>query len=104
MFHLCLHSCGRELPMGIQLTKPLIVPEFETARVKLYVNHPLTGQTVAVPSYTIDVQRIVTRMFAGGRTATSNACALLGDDLYISNSSPDSQCVFKLPNYLRDGS
>ena len=27
--------------MGIPLTKPLVVPEYETARVKLYVAHPV---------------------------------------------------------------
>jgi len=95
------------LPVVIQLTKPLIVPEFETARVKLYVDHPVTHQTVAVPSYTIDVQRIVSRLFDTNdvkRRAKANACALLGDDLFISNSSDNSQCIFKLPNYLNDGS
>jgi hypothetical protein len=35
-----------------------------------------------------------------GRTAKANACALNGSDLYIANSSPDSQCIFKVAAYL----
>jgi sugar lactone lactonase YvrE len=88
--------------MGIRLTRPLVVPEYETARVTLYVAHPVTGDTVPVPSYTIDVQQVLSTILPG-RTAKANSCALLGDDLFISNSSPDSQCIFKVPNYLVQG-
>jgi len=38
-----------------------------------------------------------------GRTARVNACALLGDDLFITNDGPDSQCIFRLPAYLIRG-
>jgi hypothetical protein len=38
-----------------------------------------------------------------GRTAKANSCALLGNDLFISNSSSDSQCIFKVPDYLVRG-
>ena len=88
--------------MGISLTKPLVVPEYETARVKLYVAHPVTSETIVLPPYTVDVQRVVAGMFPA-RTAKANSCALLGNDLFISNSSPDSQCIFKLPDYLVQG-
>lgn len=88
--------------MGIRLTKPLAVPEYETARVKLYVAHPATSETVVLPPYTVDMQRVVATMFPA-RTAKANSCALLGNDLFISNSSPDSQCIFKVPDYLVQG-
>jgi NHL repeat len=88
--------------MGIRLTRPLVVPEYQTARVKLYVAHPVTGDTVSVPPYTVDVQHVLSMMFPG-RTAKANSCALLGDDLFISNSSSDSQCIFKVPDYLVGG-
>src|SRR6516225_9969780 len=88
--------------MGIRLTRPLVVPEYETADVKLYVAHPVTDDTIPVPSYTVDVQHVLSTMFPG-RTAKANSCALLGDDLFISNSSSDSQCIFKIPDYLVGG-
>jgi hypothetical protein len=85
--------------MPAHLTRPLVVPEFLTAIVKLYVAHPVTGDTTVVPAFTLDLQRSVSMMFPG-KTARANACALLGDDLFISNSGPTSQCVFKVPDYL----
>ena len=88
--------------MSIELTKPLAVPEYETARVKLYVAHPVTHETVVLPPYTVDVQRVVSAMFPG-RTAKANSCALLGNDLFIANSSSNSQCIFKVPDYLVQG-
>lgn len=88
--------------MGIALSRPLVVPEYESARVTMYVAHPATGQTVAVLPYSVDLQGIVSSMFPG-RTAKANSCALSGNDLFVSNSSPDSQCVFKLPDYLVRG-
>ena len=88
--------------MSIELTKPLVVPEYETARVKLYVAHPVTHETVVLPPYTVDVQRVVSAMFPG-RTAKANSCALLGNDLFIANSSSNSQCIFKVPDYLVQG-
>ena len=88
--------------MGIRLPRPLIVPEYETARVKLYAAHPVTRETVALPAYTVDVQRLVSAIFPA-RTAKANSCALLGNDLFVSNSSPDSQCIFKVPDYLVQG-
>src|SRR4029077_13266250 len=35
-----------------------------------------------------------------GKTAKANACALKDNDLFIANSSGNSQCIFKVPNYL----
>src|SRR3954453_17686991 len=90
------------LTMTVQLTKPLVVPEFKNAQVRLYVAHPVTLATIPVPSYTIDIQSVVTALFPG-RTAAANSCALHGSDLFISNSGPDSQCVFKVPDYLVQG-
>src|SRR3954462_2339596 len=88
--------------MSIQLTKPLVVPEFNTAMVKLYVPHPVTLDTLPLPPYTINVQTVVTALFKG-RTAAANSCALHGTDLFISNSGPNSQCIFKVPDYLVQG-
>ena len=45
-----------ELGMSIQLTKPLVVPEYVNAIVKMYTSDPVTSVTVMLPSYTIDVQ------------------------------------------------
>jgi len=88
--------------MSIELTRPLVVPEYLNSVVKLYAAHPGTHGTFSLPSYTIDVQFIVTTMFPGLKSA-ANACALHGKDLFISNSGSTSQCVFKVPNYLEDG-
>jgi sugar lactone lactonase YvrE len=85
--------------MSIQLTKPLVVPEFLNALVKTYIADPNTGATIPRPPFTINLQTVVTSLFPG-RTARANSCALLGYDLFISNSSSDSQCIFKVPNYL----
>jgi hypothetical protein len=90
-----------ELGMSIQLTKPLVVPEYVNAIVKMYTSDPVTSVTVMLPSYTIDVQSVLTSLIPG-RTANANAIALNNGDLFIGNSSPDSQCVFKVPNYLVD--
>src|SRR5437764_373403 len=97
--------------MSIQLSKPLVVPEYNNALVKLYVAHPVTRATVPVPSYTIDVQSVLTVLIPG-RIARANACALNGNDLFIANSSQpndvgvgkESQCIFKVPDYLVQGS
>jgi sugar lactone lactonase YvrE len=88
--------------MSIELSRALVVPEYESGRVSLYVAHPATGETVAVPPYTLDLQRLVSTMLPG-RTAKANSCALSGTDLFVSNSSPDSQCVFKVTDYLVRG-
>jgi sugar lactone lactonase YvrE len=88
--------------MAISLTKPLIVPEYNNGLVKLYVAHPLTSETVALPAYNVDVHSVVNGLFPG-KTARANSCALSGDDLFIANSSPDSQCIFKSPDYLPQG-
>ena len=88
--------------MSIPLTKPLVVPEYTNALVKLYVSHPVTSATLHLAAYTIDVQAVVTRLIPG-RTARANACALNGEDLFIANSSADSQCVFAVPKYLQRG-
>jgi sugar lactone lactonase YvrE len=85
--------------MSTQLTKPLVIPEYTSALVKLYIADPGTSATVPVAPYTIDVQNLLTLLIPG-RTAAANACALNGDDLFIANSSPDSQCIFKVPQYL----
>jgi sugar lactone lactonase YvrE len=83
--------------MSIQLTKPLIVPEYENALIKVYIRDPTTLATV--PRYQVDLQGVLTALIRG-RTARPNACALNGNDLYIANSSRDSQCIFKVPSFL----
>jgi hypothetical protein len=90
-----------ELDMSIQLTKPLVVPEYVSAMVKLYIPDPVTSLTVTLPSHTINVQSVLTSLIPG-KTANANAVALNDSDLFIANSSPDSQCIFKVPNYLMD--
>src|SRR2546423_8872290 len=65
----------RSFTMSIQLSKPLVVPEYNNALVKLYVTHPVTRATVPVPSYTINVQSVLTALIPG-RIARANACAL----------------------------
>jgi hypothetical protein len=90
--------------MSIQLTKPLVVPEYETGLVKLYVRHPVSLATVPVPSHTLDFQKVLSNLYPGeGRIAKINACALRSDDLFVTNSSANSQCIFKVPNYLSLG-
>ena len=87
--------------MSIQLTKPLVVPEYETGLVKMYVRHPVTLATVPVPSHTLDLQAVLSGLFPGeGRIAKANACALHGNDLFVSNSSDNSQAILKVPDYL----
>jgi hypothetical protein len=78
------------------------VAEYENGRVTFYVGHPVTLQTVALPAYSISVQNAVTGLFPG-KTAKVNSCALNGNDLFVANSSRDSQCIFKLPDYLVQG-
>jgi hypothetical protein len=85
--------------MSIQLTKPLVVPEYATALVKAYIADPVTFATVPRPPYTINVQNVLTSLIPG-KTAKANTCALNGTDLFIANSSSNSQCIFKVPNYL----
>lgn len=87
--------------MSILLTKPLIVPEYADAMVKMYISFsdPVISLTTMVPSYTINVQSVLTSLIPG-KTANANAVALNGRDLFIANSSPTSQCIFKVPNYL----
>ena len=84
--------------MSIPLTKPLVVPEYTNALVKAYIPDPVTGAMVR-PPYTINVQTLLSSLIAG-KTARPNACALHGNDLFIAHSSVNSQCIFKLPNYL----
>jgi sugar lactone lactonase YvrE len=88
--------------MSIQLTKPLVVPEYNNASVKLYITHPATLATIPLLPYTIDIQNVLTALIPG-RTARANACALSGNDLFIANSSSNSQCIFKVPDYLVQG-
>jgi hypothetical protein len=85
--------------MNKQLTKPLIVPEYLNALVKLYIADANTGATIQREPYTINLQDVLTRLIRD-RTARPNSCALNGKDLFISNSSENSQCIFKLPNYI----
>jgi hypothetical protein len=85
--------------MSIQLTKPLVVPEYDNALIKVYILDPTTLATVPLDLYQVDLQGVLTALIPG-RTAKPNACALNGNDLYIANSSRDSQCIFKVPSYL----
>ena len=89
--------------MSIQLTQPLLVPEYVSAMVKMYISFfdPVTSLTVTLPSHTINVQSVLTSLIPG-KTANANAVALNDSDLFIANSSPDSQCIFKVPNYVMD--
>jgi sugar lactone lactonase YvrE len=89
----------RRLNVAIQLTKPMIVPEFLNGLVKSYIADPITDATTPRPPFTLDVQSVLSSLIPG-KTARPNSCALHGNDLFISNSSPDSQCIFKVPNYL----
>jgi hypothetical protein len=93
----------RRPDVSIQLTQPLIVPEYISAMVKMYISFfdPVTSLTVTLPSHTINVQSVLTSLIPG-KTANANAVALNDSDLFIANSSPDSQCIFKVPNYLMD--
>src|SRR4051794_11805021 len=86
--------------MGIGLTKPLVVPEYTNAVVKLYVPDRVTSAPVPDARYTIDLQDVLTALIPG-RTARANACALHGDDLFVANSSSDSQCIFRFADYLK---
>lgn len=85
--------------MSISLTRPLVVPEYANALVKSYIADPVTSATVVRPPYTVNVQAVLSALVPG-KTARANACALNGGDLFIANSSVNSQCIFKLPNYL----
>ena len=85
--------------MSQQLTKPLVVPEYLNALVKLYVADARTGATIQQEPYTINLQNVLTSLIPG-KIAAPNSCALNGNDLFISNSSTDSQCIFKVPNYI----
>jgi len=85
--------------MNKQLTKPLIVPEYLNSLIKLYVADANTGATIEREPYTINLQDLITRLLPG-RIARPNCCALNGKDLFISNSSTNSQCIFKIPNYV----
>src|SRR5512138_2649589 len=51
--------------VSIELTKPLVVPEYETGLVKLYVRHPVTLATVPVPSHTHDFHKVLSDLFPG---------------------------------------
>ena len=92
------------------MSKPLIVPEY-TRTGQIVRRSSSYAPTVPVPSYTIDVQHVLTTLIPG-RIARANACALNGNDLFIANSSQpndvgdgkQSQCIFKVPNYLVQGS
>ena len=90
--------------MSIQLTKPLIVPEWKNAVVQTYTADPVTTNTIPRPGYRIDFQSIVSALFPGDprRIARPNACALNGNDLFIAQSAENSQAIFKLPNYLEE--
>jgi sugar lactone lactonase YvrE len=85
--------------MAIQLTKPLVAPEYLNALVKCYIADPITGATTPRPPYTVDLQKALSLLIPG-RIARPNAGALSGNDLFLSNSSSNSQCIFKLPGYL----
>ena len=90
--------------MSIQLTKPLVVPEYDTGLVKLYVRHPVSLATVPVLSHTLDFHKVLSDLYPGeGRIAKVNACALRGNDLFVTNSSSNSQYIFKVPDYLTLG-
>jgi hypothetical protein len=89
--------------MPIILTKPLIVPEYNNGKIKLYTPNPTTGEAVENATYTIDMQAVLDRLFPG-RTAKPNCCKLLGIDLFVTLSSDNSQAVIKLPGYLSDPS
>jgi hypothetical protein len=73
--------------MSIQLTKPLVVPEYASAIVKMYISDPVTSLTVTLPSHTINVQSVLSSLIPG-KTANANAVALNDSDLFIANSAP----------------
>jgi hypothetical protein len=85
------------------LTKPLIVPEYNNGKIKLYTPDPTTGEPVENIAYTIDMQIVLNRLFPG-RSARPNCCKLLGIDLFVTLSSDNSQAVIRLPDYLSNPS
>jgi len=89
--------------MSAILTKPLIVPEYTNGIINLYTPDPVTGVPVVNPAYTIDLKVVLNTLFPGqGRTAAPNCCKLHGIDLFIAQSSGNSQAVIKLPGYLNN--
>ena len=100
--------------MSAILTKPLIVPAYKTGLVDLYVPNtpdpsgasfnPMTvGTPVQIMKYHVDLTAVLNTILPGqGRTGAPNCCKMLGADLYIANSSANSQAILKLPNYLAD--
>jgi len=87
--------------MSMKLTRSIIVPEYGNGLVKAYRPDPTTGLPVEDVPFGLDLNAIVGGLFPGLQAAP-NACALHGDDLFVTNSSVDSQAVFKFPGYLRD--
>ena len=87
--------------MSAILTKPLIVPEYNNGKINLYTPDPATGTPVVNPAYTIDLKVVLNTLFPGqGRIAAPNCCKLHGLDLFVAQSSGNSQAVIKLPGYL----
>jgi hypothetical protein len=88
--------------MTASLTKPIIVPEWDSGQVLLYT--PSTaiatlGQPIVNPNFTVG-QSVLGAPF-GGRTASPNVCIINGTDLFIAVSG-SAQGVFRLPGYLAD--
>jgi hypothetical protein len=84
------------------LTKPLIVPEWDSGNIFLYTPDTAAatlGSAKVNPNYTVNVQTILNNL-GSGLLPNPNACALFGPDLYFTNNSPNSQGIFKLPGYL----
>lgn len=84
--------------MSAILTKPIVVPEYLNGRINFYTAGA-GGLPVQNAKYRINLQAVLNALFPG-RTARPNCCKLLGADLFVAQSSGDSQAILKFPGYL----
>lgn len=88
--------------MAANLTKPLIVPRWDSHDVVLYTPGTQTtplGQPVLNPNFTVD-STVFDPLFEN-TPSSPNACTLSGADLYVAVSG-DAAGIVKLPGYLSD--
>lgn len=88
--------------MAAHLTKPLIVPRWDSQDVVFYTPGTQTsplGQPVLNPNFTVD-QTVLSPLF-NNAAGSPNVVALNGADLYVAVSG-DAAGIVKLPNYLGD--
>jgi hypothetical protein len=88
--------------MAANLTKPLIVPRWDSQDVVFYTPGTQTsplGQPVLNPRFTVD-QTVFEPLFENA-PSFPNVCTVNGADLYVAVSG-DAAGIVKLPNYLGD--